>query len=97
MMNATVDSLAALGARRRAEQSGFRPRNCVWELTLACNLRCVHCGSRAGHVRPRELSTAECLDVVHQLAGLGTELVTLSGGEPTLRRSGFAACSTGKM
>jgi MoaA/NifB/PqqE/SkfB family radical SAM enzyme len=37
-------------------------------------------------VRPGELSTAECLDVAHQLADLGTELVTLSGGEPTLRK-----------
>jgi MoaA/NifB/PqqE/SkfB family radical SAM enzyme len=64
----------------------WRPRTCVWELTLACNLRCRHCGSRAGHVRPGELSTAECLDVACQLATLGTELVTLSGGEPTLRR-----------
>lgn len=86
MIAMTPENPLALGARRRAEHQDWRPRNCVWELTLACNLRCVHCGSRAGHVRPRELSTAECLDLVHQLADLGTELVTLSGGEPTLRR-----------
>lgn len=74
------------GARERAEREGWRPRNCVWELTLACNLRCQHCGSRAGAARDRELTTAECLDVADQLCGLGCELVTLSGGEPTLRR-----------
>ncbi|MCC7543051.1 MAG: radical SAM protein [Deltaproteobacteria bacterium] len=68
------------------DRNDWRPRNCVWELTLACNLRCVHCGSRAGLARERELTTAECLDVVSQLAELGCELVTLSGGEPTLRR-----------
>ncbi len=73
-------------ARRRVERHGWRPRNCVWELTLGCNLRCEHCGSRAGRVRPDELSLDECLDVVQQLADLGTELVTLSGGEPTLKK-----------
>jgi MoaA/NifB/PqqE/SkfB family radical SAM enzyme len=34
---------------------------------------------------PRELDTAACLEVVGQLHDLGCELVTLSGGEPTLR------------
>ncbi len=66
-------------------QAGYRPRVCVWELTLRCNLRCLHCGSAAGGPRGRELSTAECLDAADQLAELGCELITLSGGEPTLR------------
>ena len=71
--------------RREVSAHDWRPRNCVWELTLACNLRCTHCGSRAGRARVKELTTDECLDVVDQLAALGAELVTLSGGEPTLR------------
>jgi MoaA/NifB/PqqE/SkfB family radical SAM enzyme len=75
----------SLEARRNAATKTWRPRNAVWELTLACNLRCVHCGSRAGASRADELSTAECLDVVAQLADLGGELLTLSGGEPLLR------------
>ena len=33
------------------ESKDWRPRSVVWELTLACDLRCEHCGSRAGHVR----------------------------------------------
>ena len=73
-------------ARRRVEDMGWKPRNCVWELTLACNLRCLHCGTRAGKKRRDELRTAECLSVVSQLADLGCELITLSGGEPTLRK-----------
>jgi radical SAM protein with 4Fe4S-binding SPASM domain len=63
----------------------YRPHYCVWELTLACNLRCSHCGSSAGCARPDELNTSECLDVVEQLADLECRLITLSGGEPTLR------------
>ena len=38
------------------KQVGFAPRACVWELTLACNLRCKHCGSFAGSRRDDELS-----------------------------------------
>ncbi|MEE8409940.1 MAG: radical SAM protein [Myxococcota bacterium] len=64
----------------------LEPLYCVWELTLACNQRCGHCGSRAGRARPDELDTEECLGVVRSLAKLGCQVITLSGGEPTLRR-----------
>ncbi|MBU1498616.1 radical SAM protein [Myxococcota bacterium] len=62
----------------------YKPRVCVWELTLSCNLRCGHCGSRAGIPRDNELSTEQCLEVVNDLADMGCELITLSGGEPTM-------------
>ena len=32
----------------------MRPIYAVWELTLKCNLACVHCGSRAGDAREQE-------------------------------------------
>ena len=67
------------------QRLGYRPRFCVWELTLRCDLRCLHCGSIAGHPRPNELSLEELLRVAGELADLGCERVTLSGGEPTLR------------
>lgn len=63
----------------------YRPVYAVWEVTLACDLSCRHCGSRAGHARPDELSTAECLDVIDQLAGLGTMEIVFIGGEVYLR------------
>jgi radical SAM protein with 4Fe4S-binding SPASM domain len=62
-----------------------RPIYCVWELTLACDLACRHCGSRAGKARPDELSTNECLELVRQLAELGVKEVSLIGGEAYLR------------
>src|ERR1043165_9052749 len=64
----------------------FVPVHVVWEITLACDLKCLHCGSRAGRRRPNELSTAECLQVVDHLARLGTREVSLIGGESYLRR-----------
>lgn len=75
-------------ARFRSDEDFRRhiPVHVVWEITLACNLKCRHCGSRAGRPRPDELSTEECLEVVHQLARLGTREISLIGGEAYLRR-----------
>lgn len=61
------------------------PLYVVWEITLACDLGCKHCGSRAGHHRNGELTTEGCLDVVEQLADIGVREVTLIGGEAYLR------------
>ena len=75
-------------ATRVAVESDFKratPVHVVWELTLACNLSCLHCGSRAGKRRPGELTTAEALSVVDQLARLGTRELSLIGGEAYLR------------
>jgi radical SAM protein with 4Fe4S-binding SPASM domain len=66
------------------EQVGFFPHTCVWELTLACNLRCKHCGSSAGRQRSAELSLDECLRVAGELVAMGCQHITLIGGEPTL-------------
>lgn len=75
------------GKRARDYRVGEKPHPvyCVWEITLACDLGCGHCGSRAGAARPDELSTEECLDVVAQLDELGVREVTLIGGEAYLR------------
>lgn len=64
----------------------FVPVHVVWEITLACDLKCQHCGSRAGPRRHDELTTSECLQVVEHLALLGTREVSLIGGEAYLRR-----------
>jgi len=67
------------------EQDKVRPIYAVWEVTLKCDLACRHCGSRAGHAREGELTTAQCLDLVEQMARLGIKEVTLIGGEAYLR------------
>ena len=60
------------------------PAYVVWELTLACDQPCAHCGSRAGPAREGELSTREALDVVRQLAEMRCREVVLIGGEAYL-------------
>lgn len=60
------------------------PAYVVWELTLACDQPCAHCGSRAGARRPSELSLEEALDTVKQLAAMRAREVVLIGGEAYL-------------
>ncbi|MBL8600805.1 MAG: radical SAM protein [Myxococcales bacterium] len=74
-----------LAEHARPVDKHFRPTIAVWEITLRCDLACRHCGSRAGRARPDELSTAEALDLIDQLAALGCREVTLIGGEAYLR------------
>jgi radical SAM protein with 4Fe4S-binding SPASM domain len=74
-----------LAPAARAVDRRWQPVYAVWEITLACDLACRHCGSRAGRARPDELTTAEALDLVAQMAELGVLEVTLIGGEAYLR------------
>lgn len=74
-----------LAAESRDIDRAYRPIYAVWEITLLCDLACRHCGSRSARARPDELTTAECLDVVDQLADLGCMEVVLIGGEAYLR------------
>ncbi len=74
--------------------SSLKLQHCVWELTLACNLSCIHCGSGAGKKRNDELNTFEAFDVISQLSKLKCALVTLTGGEPLLRKDWFEIASS---
>ena len=53
----------------------------VFELTLKCNARCIHCGSTAGIERADNLSYEEAVAVVKQLAAQKCKIVSLIGGE----------------
>jgi len=68
------------------------PVHCVWEITNACNLNCVHCESESGCARESELSTDEALALCEDLAALGCRVVNLSGGEPFLRPDWSSIC-----
>ena len=61
-----------------------RPLSVHFDLTYRCNERCVHC--YLDHDDHGELTTAECLKVLDDLARSGTLFLTFSGGEIFLRR-----------
>jgi AdoMet-dependent heme synthase len=60
-----------------------RPLSVHFDLTYRCNERCVHC--YLDHDDHGELTTAECLNVLEDLARSGTLFLTFSGGEIFLR------------
>lgn len=67
-------------------ESGLTAPICLtWELTYACNLACVHCLSSSGRRDPRELSTAQCREVIDELQRMQVFYVNIGGGEPTVR------------
>lgn len=58
----------------------------VWNMTRACNLKCVHCyakASESGH--EKELTTQEAKAMIDDLAGFGVPVLLFSGGEPLVR------------
>ena len=65
--------------------TGYALRRCVFETTLACDLKCLHCGSRAGRRRPDELELHEIEGLFASLKALSCGWLTLSGGEPMTR------------
>lgn len=63
-----------------------------WELTYRCNEKCTHCYLDVfapGADVPGELSTAECLRIIDEMAEMGVLNLTLSGGEILVRRDFF--------
>ena len=64
----------------------YIPHQVIWEMTLHCNLRCLHCGSSAGKPRQNELTTTEAIQLCQDLKEINTQEVCLIGGEPFLRK-----------
>ena len=67
----------------------YIPGQAIWETTLRCNLKCLHCGSSAGEPRSDELTTKEGLNLIKQLAEINTKEACMMGGEPFLRKDWY--------
>lgn len=65
------------------EQSSGVPLRAMIEISDRCNEVCVHCYQEQGH--KGEMSTAQIKAVMDELAQMGVLILTISGGEATLR------------
>jgi len=65
------------------------PIHVYWEVTSKCNLHCKHCYVSAGDGSVEELKTHQAINLIGQLADAKVFTVTLTGGEPLLRKDIF--------
>jgi radical SAM protein len=72
------------------------PFTVIWEVTRACDLRCLHCRADAHPWRnPRELTTAEGMALLEQIRALGSPVFVLTGGDPLKRPDLYALVEHG--
>ncbi len=64
-------------------------RTAHWSVTGRCNYRCKHCYMSAPDARYGELDHDTILDIARQIVDCGITEVTLTGGEPLVRRDFF--------
>lgn len=57
-----------------------------WSVTGRCNLRCRHCFMSASKGALGEPTLDECMSIIDQLSECGVRKVSLTGGEPLIRR-----------
>ncbi|MCM2533711.1 TIGR04053 family radical SAM/SPASM domain-containing protein [Neobacillus pocheonensis] len=62
----------------------------IWELTRACQLKCLHCRADAQYKRdPRELSFEEGKNLIDQIYEMNNPLLVFTGGDPLMREDVF--------
>lgn len=64
------------------------PSTCTLQTTNRCQAKCVHCSAASNMARKdkKDLTTEEFKNLVDQALDLGVVNVTLSGGEPLMRK-----------
>jgi radical SAM protein with 4Fe4S-binding SPASM domain len=62
------------------------PAHPAWEVTNACNLRCIHCHASSGKPGEDEMTTEEAKRFIDQLASVDEfRMLVYTGGEPLVR------------
>lgn len=62
----------------------------IWELTRACQLKCLHCRAEAQYKRdPRELTFEEGKKLIDQIYEMNNPMLVFTGGDPLMRPDVF--------
>lgn len=66
----------------------------IWELTRACELKCLHCRAEAQYTRdPRELSFEEGKRLIDDFKNMNHPMLVFTGGDPLMRKDVFDIAS----
>jgi radical SAM protein with 4Fe4S-binding SPASM domain len=68
----------------------LRPNSVQWLSTDRCQFSCAHCETTNKQVSQKELTASEIQKALDELAGLGCEFFSITGGEPLLRSDIFS-------
>lgn len=80
----SLSSIPSASGARGMGCIGF-PSHPVWEVTSACNLKCIHCHASTFN-RENELSTVEGKKLIDELARIKEfKMLVFTGGEPLVR------------
>jgi radical SAM protein with 4Fe4S-binding SPASM domain len=85
----TPDELKDIEFRFQCLRSDEAPLVVLWGIGGHCNLRCIYCFPDVLHERYTELSAEEARVVATKIIDAAVLEVTLSGGEPLLRKDLF--------
>jgi len=72
--------------RKLHNQKNHFPSVGQLELTYRCNLNCIHCYCKGSEDPEKELTTSQFKRVLDELQAEGCFFLTLTGGEPLLRK-----------
>lgn len=62
----------------------------IWELTRACQLKCLHCRAEAQYkTDPRELTFEEGKKLIDEIYEMNNPMLVFTGGDPLLRKDVF--------
>ncbi|MCE5215092.1 MAG: radical SAM protein [Methanobacterium sp.] len=81
-LSSVIKGIAIFGVRKPFVPGA--PFQVVWNLTRACNMKCVHCYEDAGSKGKEELNTQQVTEGLEIMAKSGVTSIAFSGGEPTI-------------
>lgn len=90
-MNSILTLIIKLGGPRMFSQDyNENPFIVIWELTRACELKCIHCRAEAQYFRdPRELTLDEGKKLIDDIYDMNNPMLVFTGGDPLMRPDVF--------
>lgn len=68
------------------KSGNLKCKQLTWFVSNKCNLSCIHCGVSANDRKFNEITLEQFENLIPKLKDLGVEYITLTGGEPLLRK-----------